>query len=179
MSASSAVVNRLAAELHRNYRAAEKALNGPDKTDRDPSLKDGVTLRHDHGWESCHKQKYFQRRAQTLIMRATCSDPQTLGEAEQALDALILIRRLIVSDGTVSRPVEAFVRNVAEAPALLRRQTDMMQEICAVFQVPEILVTGNTGEARRKAQRDATIRETVWGPRTNAIAGPQNGRGLR
>lgn len=72
MSASSAVVNRLAAELHRNYRAAEKALNGPDKTDRDPSLKDGVTLRHDHGWESCHKQKYFRRRAQTLITRATC-----------------------------------------------------------------------------------------------------------
>ena len=116
MSASSAVVNRLAAELHRNYRAAEKALNGPDKTDRDPSLKDGVTLRHDHGWESCHKQKYFRRRAQTLITRATCLNPQTLGEAEQVLDSMVLIRRLIVNDAPLPRHIEAFMRNVAEAP---------------------------------------------------------------
>lgn len=172
MSASAAVVNCLAAELHRNYRAAEKALNGPDKTDRNPSLKDGVTLRHDHGWESCHKQKYFQRRAQTLITRATCSDPQTLGEAEQALASLIMLRRLTVSSDRFSRTVGDFT------PAAIIVKEDLIGEICAVFQVPETLVTGNTGDARRKAQRDATIRQTLWGPRTNAIAGPQNGRGL-
>jgi hypothetical protein len=177
MSASAAVVNRLAAELHRNYRAAEKALNGPDKTDRDPSLKDGVTLRHDHGWESCHKQKYFRRRAQTLITRATCLNPQTLGEAEQALDSMVLIRRLIVNDAPLPRHIEAFMRNVAEAPAIAH-QEHMIEELCAAFQVPEYLVTGNTGEARRKAQRDATIRKTLWPVRTNAISGPQNGRGL-
>ncbi len=28
------VVERLAVELHRHYRAAEKALNGPNKADR-------------------------------------------------------------------------------------------------------------------------------------------------
>lgn len=170
---SPAIVNRLAAELHRNYRAAEKALNGPDKTDRIPCLKDGVTLRHDHGWGSCHKQKYFQRRAQTLITRATCSNPQTLGEAEQALASFIMLRRLAVSSDRFSRTVGDF----APAPSVVKG--DFIGEICAVFQVPEILVTGNTGEARRKAQRDAGIRETLWGPRTNAIPGSQNGRGLR
>ena len=54
-----------------SYRAAEKALNGPDKTDRNPSLKDGVTLRHDHSWESCHKQKYFRRRMSLAWRGAT------------------------------------------------------------------------------------------------------------
>lgn len=97
------VVRLLAVELHRQYRAAEKALNGPDKTDTNSSLKDGVTLRHDHGWEGCHKQAYFLRRAAMVIKRASCKNPETLGEAEQALDNAILIRRLIV-EGKLPEP---------------------------------------------------------------------------
>lgn len=52
----------LAAELHKEYRAANKAL-----------FPGGATSggAHDHGWKKCHKQKYFRRRAQRLIARLT------------------------------------------------------------------------------------------------------------
>lgn len=76
-------VEILAAELHRQYRAAEKALN-PYHI-------------HDHGWQACGKKKYFLQRAAMIIKRAKCTDPQTLGEAEQSLAALVLLRRLMVT----------------------------------------------------------------------------------
>lgn len=75
------VVENLAMELHRQYRAADKALGD---------------ARHDHGWRSCADKKYFRNRARLVIARATCTDPQTLGQAEENLNALVLKRRLIV-----------------------------------------------------------------------------------
>ena len=105
------VVERLAVELHRQYRAAEKALNGPDRTDTVPALKDGVMLRHDHSWEGCHKQKYFLQRARTVVRRSLIENPATLGEAEQALDATVLMRRLNVEG---QRHTDRFSRTVGD-----------------------------------------------------------------
>lgn len=137
------VFERLAVELHRQYRAAEKAL-----TPSQPGLsRVDTNLRHDHGWAGCHKQKYFQARARIIIKRAACQKLET---------------GLSVSYTAIPFPIE---------------------EICALFQVPEILVTGNTGDARRKAARDKKIRETLWPEKkytvTNAIADPQTGRGVK
>ncbi len=83
------VAERLAIELHRQYRAAEKALNGPRSGEELP-------LAHDHGWEHCNKKAYFTKRAELIIKRAAVRNPDTLGEAEQALDATVLRRRLQV-----------------------------------------------------------------------------------
>jgi hypothetical protein len=84
------LVETLAAELHRQYRAAEKSMNRGS----------GNRLLHDHGWSSCSKQRYFRKRAELIIARSTCKDPRTLGEAEEALQAEVLRRRLIVAGKT-------------------------------------------------------------------------------
>lgn len=80
------VEDQLARELHRQYRAAAKAMGvkGPKG--------------HDHGVRDCgaKKFKYFQKRAALLVKRATCITPDTWGQAEENLNALILIRRTIV-----------------------------------------------------------------------------------
>lgn len=81
----------LAVELHRQYRAAEKAMLRAATGRASMNL-----LIHDHGWSACSKQSYFLKRADLIMKRATCTDPFTLGEAEQALDAAVLQRRLIV-----------------------------------------------------------------------------------
>ncbi len=80
------ITELLARELHRQYRAAAKAMGskGPQA--------------HDHGVRDCGQQKfkYFVKRARLLIVRASCRTPETLGQAEEALQAMILIRRCIV-----------------------------------------------------------------------------------
>jgi hypothetical protein len=55
---TAAAIEILAEDLHRDYRAAEKAL-------RHLCLDNNLCadLRHDHGWRSCHKKKYFRNRA--------------------------------------------------------------------------------------------------------------------
>ena len=78
------VTERLAIELHRQYRAAEK------------SFRYGSDVQHDHGWAHCQSRRYFQRRALLIIKRAKCTNPSTLGEAEQNLASLVLLRRLVV-----------------------------------------------------------------------------------
>lgn len=50
-------VEQLAQDLHRHYRAGEKALRCTDEAGKRPYLQ------HDHGWTSCHRQKYFRQRA--------------------------------------------------------------------------------------------------------------------
>jgi len=83
-------VELLASQLHREYRAAFKTLH------------DGGAQcwnnkgEHDHGWTKCHRQKYFLRRAAMLVKRANVFSPETLDEAECALAASVLIRRLSV-----------------------------------------------------------------------------------
>lgn len=69
----------LAEELHRQYRAADKALEGSNK--------------HDHGWTACRNKRYFTRRARLIIQRAAIRNPDTLGEAEVALQSTVLLRR--------------------------------------------------------------------------------------
>lgn len=78
------VQNELAKELHRQYRAAEKALAGRG-------------LKHDHGWDGCHVKSYFWHRANLILKRANVRNPRTLGEAEEALQNTVLVRRLIVT----------------------------------------------------------------------------------
>jgi hypothetical protein len=91
------LVELLAAELHRQYRAAEKAMNRAKTIYRaGKRIPNPNLLLHDHGWLSCGKRRYFQRRAELVMRRAACAAPQTLGEAEQALQAAVLERRLIV-----------------------------------------------------------------------------------
>lgn len=76
----------IAKQLHENYRAACKAM--------------GVTgpQAHDHGYVDCgtKKKQYFIKRAKILCMRMGTTNPTTLGEAEQALQALCFIRRATV-----------------------------------------------------------------------------------
>lgn len=139
----------LAVELHREYRAAEKAMNGPNKTDTVPSLKDGVTLRHDHGWDGCHKQAYFVRRAALVIKRASVRNPATLGEAEQALDATILIRRLMV-EGSIP---------FAEGGEIAPGKPYLVGEHSTDF-------ADTLNDAQRKALRDAAVRGVLRGDRT-------------
>lgn len=50
-------IERLAKELHRHYRAGEKALG----------LHSWKI--HDHGWDGCHRQKYFRQRAVRELRR--------------------------------------------------------------------------------------------------------------
>jgi len=92
------IVELLAEELHRNYRAAEKALNKEAKTVWRAGVQVTNTNRllHDHGWASCGKQAYFRKRAAELIRRSQIAHPETLSEAESALAATVLIRRLSV-----------------------------------------------------------------------------------
>lgn len=80
------VADQLARELHRQYRAAAKAMG----------VKGAEA--HDHGVRDCGQKKfnYFRKRAKILIKRANCTTPETWGQAEENLNALVLIRRSIV-----------------------------------------------------------------------------------
>lgn len=51
----------LAMQMHREYRAAYKAL-GTRRLGYDDSL-------HDHGWEACHRKDYFLNRARRLLLK--------------------------------------------------------------------------------------------------------------
>lgn len=77
------IQDALARELHRQYRAAAKAMGikGPEA--------------HDHGVRDCgaKKFKYFRKRAALLLKRSASLNPKTLGQAEENLNAMILIRR--------------------------------------------------------------------------------------
>lgn len=94
------VIDELAIELHRQYRAAEKALNRAKTVWRKgKQIPNPNLLLHDHGWSACGKQKYFRKRAALVMKRAACANPETLGEMEQRLAAAILERRLRFSGG--------------------------------------------------------------------------------
>ena len=54
-------VEALAKQLHRDFRAASKAL----------SLNWSMTNVHDHGWKGCHQQTYFLKRARRLLKEGT------------------------------------------------------------------------------------------------------------
>jgi hypothetical protein len=87
------VIELLAEELHRQYRAAEKALNKQTHSlyRAGVLLPNENRLLHDHGWTACGKQEYFRKRAALMVKRATDSSTQTLGEAEASLSAALLI----------------------------------------------------------------------------------------
>ena len=63
---------QLAAQLHREHRAAEKAMNRvkliwrAGKQVSNPNL-----LLHDHGWSSCGQKQYFIKRARLILKRST------------------------------------------------------------------------------------------------------------
>lgn len=96
------VIDELAIELHRQYRAAEKALNRTKTVWRKgKQIPNPNLLLHDHGWSACGKHKYFRKRAALIMKRATCESPETLGEMEQRLAAAILERRLRFSRGAL------------------------------------------------------------------------------
>jgi hypothetical protein len=80
----------VAKQLHENFRAACKAMG----------VKGAIA--HDHGYCDCgsKKKQYFLKRARILMMRAGTLKPETLGEAEQALQANVFLRRAIVGWNT-------------------------------------------------------------------------------
>jgi len=138
------VVERLAVELHRQYRAAEKALNTADNALYGHTTP--VTLRHDHGWAGCHRQKYFLKRAAQVIRHSGIESPATLDEAEQALDATVLLRRLQVE---------------GKVPFDGQRHTDRFSRTVGDVRFTPI--------ADRKAERDAEIRKAVFSPRKYTV----------
>lgn len=176
----------LAKELHREYRAAEKALTAPE-----PQPGHVLKLRHDHGWDGCHRQSYFIKRAELVIKRAACRAPETLGEAEQALDATILIRRLMV-EGQIpfpeadagERSTDRFSRTVGDAAKPLFAGFDPAApgpDRTVMYKVGDVTVH-KLSDAAQKAVRDRLV-HGVLNPsvsyRVNAIAGEGNGRGVR
>jgi hypothetical protein len=84
------VIMRLAEELHRNHRAAEKAMRTA-ATGRG-SLN---VLLHDHGWNSCGKREYFIKRAKLIVARSGVKPATTIMQAEEQLAATILRRRIL------------------------------------------------------------------------------------
>ena len=91
------LIEMLATQLHCEHRAAEKAMNRVKFIWRSGAkIPNPNRLLHDHGWSSCGKREYFRKRAALLIDRASNHDARTLGEAEEALRAKVLKRRLLV-----------------------------------------------------------------------------------
>jgi hypothetical protein len=181
------VAERLAVELHRQYRAAEKALRCTDEVGKRPYWQ------HDHGWQGCHRKEYFIQRAERIIRHSRIENPETLGDAECKLDADVLLRSLGVnpepvagvdlkakdfSDGGMLPQGKYYIvgENATDAADMFptrfheRGYAQLKQKdidnICAIFHLPQLLVTGNTGDARHKAERDAVIRKTLWGKKS-------------
>lgn len=60
-------VEQLAAHLHREFRAAFKALHTGRNRPGHLGVPKNCIQEHDHGWSKCHRKKYFLRRAKHLI----------------------------------------------------------------------------------------------------------------
>jgi hypothetical protein len=57
------VVEQLAMDIHRHYRAAFKALHTGRNVPGQVGLPHNCIHEHDHGWTTCHNKKYFRQRA--------------------------------------------------------------------------------------------------------------------
>lgn len=72
-------VESLAEQLHREYRAAFKALHSGRGSfmgvGRVVSKGTGCHSQHDHGWEHCHRKDYFRHRAERLFRAAWAARP--------------------------------------------------------------------------------------------------------
>jgi hypothetical protein len=81
------VAELLAKQLHEDFRAACKAMKVP----KGPHA-------HDHGFGDCGNRKaaYFRKRALLLLERSQNANPETLGQAEQNFQALVVLRRRVV-----------------------------------------------------------------------------------
>lgn len=166
----------LAEELHRQYRAAEKALTPPGTAAE-------FGLRHDHGWEHCQSKDYFHKRATLMVKRAHVDNPETLGEAEQILSATVLLRRLSV-EGKLVVPVPvayqpASERSVSAWDLIPREVTDDAGLTLPSWTASRPLVGRGNGKTRStievilaaleptdaelKAGRDRKVREAMWG----------------
>lgn len=76
----------LASQLHREHRAAEKAMNRVKSIYRaGVKIPNPNRLLHDHGWSSCGKREYFRNRARLVISRSSNLEAQTLGQAERGV----------------------------------------------------------------------------------------------
>lgn len=159
------VAELIAQELHRNYRAAFKALHTGRNKPGSIGAPKNCTSEHDHGWDTCGKKDYFRGRAELLIKRAHVENPETLGEAEQILAATVLLRRLSV-EGKLVVPV-----GIAYATG------GVIPPGCGTIVVHHCSGVPLT-DAALKQMRDAMARQALW-PRTNAIAGENNQRGVR
>lgn len=62
-----------AEQMHRDYRAAFKALHvGRNRPGHVGAPKNCIP-EHDHGWAKCHKRNYFRRRAKRQIEKGRAS----------------------------------------------------------------------------------------------------------
>jgi hypothetical protein len=88
-------IEQFAEELHRQYRAAEKAMNRVTTVIRGGRrLKNANRLLHDHSFYCCGQKKYFRERARLIFKRAEMEHPSCLMEHEQKLLANVLSKRI-------------------------------------------------------------------------------------
>ncbi len=141
-----------------------------------------MTLRHDHGWEGCHRNKYFLKRAERVIRDSRENGsfgaplPSSIIDSMKnaALDDAVDLR--LADGGWVPASTSYLVgEHATDAADYLpngfrihgdleaRRQFDR-EEIARIFQVPLSLLSWSVKtDAQLKAERDALVRKTLWG----------------
>lgn len=88
-------ITQFAEELHRQYRAAEKAMNRVTVIIRKgKKLPNTNQLLHDHSFYCCGRKEYFLKRARLIFKRANMKNPSCLMEEEQKLLANVLKKRI-------------------------------------------------------------------------------------
>lgn len=143
-----------AKELHRTYRAADKALNGQNK--------------HDHGWSKCPRQKYFIQRAKrditTEVVDAT--DHGYEEEDEFSLGSSFIACPPFLYHGPDDFEMLTFpdIQNIA-AQALAEGVDNLLRiDEDAYYTLEQLRARffGEPTDAVKKARRDDEIRLTLW-----------------
>lgn len=71
-------VEDLAEQLHRDFRAAFKALHTGRNKPGHIGVPKNCINEHDHGWSKCHRKNYFRHRAQRQIETKRAKDEARL-----------------------------------------------------------------------------------------------------
>ena len=170
---SNQVAELIAAQLHREYRAAFIAMHSGYSTFMGvgrQKAKTGTGCRneHDHGWSNCPKKKYFLQRANMHIKRAHVQNPETLDEAEQILAATVFLRRLSAEGKLVVKVPTAYATGgiITKAEIVTINGTccppipalcDFSSTLPRTYEGPHsyTISTGHTTDAQSKEQRRA------------------------
>lgn len=99
-----AIVEQIAKQLHKEYRAAFKSQHSGTGTFMGVGritnkTGSGCRNEHDHGWDSCHHKPYFLKRAGRLELDIKClvvQDEDVLQALNQLDGARNLLQRIIL-----------------------------------------------------------------------------------